>query len=39
MGMRIVNYVIKKILLQVRWFTMSNRDRYAYLWNRTRDSL
>ena len=36
MEARIVNY-IKKILFQMRWLIMSDRERYAYLWNRTRN--
>jgi len=30
---------MKRIRFQVRWLTMSDRERYAYLWRRTRDSL
>jgi len=32
-------YYLKKILFRLRWLIMSDRDRYAYLWNRTRGSL
>ena len=38
MVVRIINR-IKKILFRIRWLTMSDRDRYAYLWSRTRNSL
>lgn len=30
---------IKKILFRIKWLTMSDRKKYAYLWNRTRDIL
>ncbi len=36
MSLVIVNY-IKQILSQIRWLTMSDRKRYAYLWNRTKN--
>jgi hypothetical protein len=29
----------QKILFRVRWLTMSERGRYAYLWARTRENL
>jgi len=38
MRMVIVNY-INKVLFRLRWFCWSERERYAYLWNRTQDSL
>jgi len=34
----IANYM-KKIYFRLRWFTMSDREKYIYLWKRTRDSL
>jgi len=37
-GLRIVDYV-KKILFRLRWLTMSDKERYAYLWNRTLSTL
>jgi hypothetical protein len=30
---------VKDVLFRVRWLTMSDRQRYAYLWNRTKESL
>ena len=30
---------IKRILFQMRWLTMSDQKRYAYLWKRTREGL
>ncbi len=36
MGARIFDY-IEKILFRVRWLIMSDRKRYAYLWNRTQE--
>ncbi len=30
---------MKKIRFQVRWLTMSDRERYACLWKRTKNSL
>jgi len=38
MSMIIVDF-ISKISFQLRWLMMSDREKYAYLWNRTRDSL
>jgi len=35
MSTGVVNY-IRKVLFRVRWLTMSDRERYTYLWNRTR---
>ena len=32
-------YYLKRILFRLRWLIMSDRERYTYLWNRTRDSL
>jgi len=32
-------YYLKRILFRMRWLIMSDRERYAYLWNRTRSSL
>jgi hypothetical protein len=29
----------QKILFRLRWLTMSERGRYAYLWARTRENL
>ena len=29
---------LNKIRFGIRWLTMSPRDRYTYLWNRTRNS-
>lgn len=37
MSAGIVNY-IRKVLFGIRWLTMSDRERYTYLWNRTRSS-
>jgi len=34
----IANYM-KKIRFKVRWLIMSDRERYSYLWKRTRDNL
>ena len=28
-----------RILFRIRWIILSDRERYAYLWNRTRNSL
>ncbi len=30
---------IKRILFRLRWFWWSEKERYAYLWNRTQNSL
>jgi len=30
---------IREILFRVRWLVMSDRQRYAYLWNRTKETL
>ena len=35
MRVGIVNY-IRQLRFRIRWVIMSDRDRYAYLWNRTR---
>ena len=32
------NY-IKRALFRIRWLAMSDRERYAYLWEQTRESL
>ena len=37
MSAAVVNYM-RKIWFRIRWFTMSDRERYAYLWNRTKSS-
>lgn len=34
----IVNH-IKRTLFRLRWFFWSERERYAYLWNRTQNGL
>ncbi len=34
----IINY-FHRILFRIRWIILSDRERYAYLWNRTRNSL
>ena len=28
---------VKRILFRVRWYILSDRARYVYLWNRTKD--
>ena len=30
---------VKRTLFQIKWLTMSDRDRYAYLWNQVRESM
>ena len=30
---------VRGILFKIRWLTMSDRKRYAYLWNRTKEVL
>jgi len=30
---------IKKALFRIRWLAMSDRERYVYLWGRTRESM
>jgi hypothetical protein len=30
---------VKRTLFRVKWFTMSDKDRYAYLWQQTRESM
>jgi hypothetical protein len=30
---------IREMLFRVRWLAMSDRQRYAYLWNRTKETL
>jgi hypothetical protein len=37
MSTAIIDY-IKRILFRVRWYTLSDRTRYVYLWNRTKNS-
>jgi len=32
------NY-FKRTLLRIRWVAMSDRERYAYLWQQTRESM
>ena len=29
---------VKQAVFWLRWLTMSDRKKYAYLWNRTRDN-
>ena len=29
---------VKKALFWIKWFIMSDKDRYAYLWQQTRES-
>jgi hypothetical protein len=31
--------LLKKLLFKVRWFAMSDRQKYGYLWIRTVDHL
>jgi hypothetical protein len=38
MNKRIIDYM-RKISFHAKWLIMSDRDRYVYLWNRTRNSL
>ena len=38
MKARIVNRT-KQLWFRVRWFTMSDRERYAYLWHVTKSNL
>jgi hypothetical protein len=37
MNKRIVDYM-RKISFHAKWLIMSDRDRYVYLWNRTKNS-
>jgi len=37
MNKGILDYT-RKISFSVKWLIMSDRDRYVYLWNRTRNS-
>jgi hypothetical protein len=30
---------IREILFRIRWLAMSDRQRYSYLWNRTKETL
>ena len=30
---------VKRALFRIKWFTMSDKDRYAYLWQQTRESM
>jgi hypothetical protein len=30
---------IKRFFFRLRWLIMSDQERYAYLWNRTRSTL
>jgi len=30
---------VKKALFRMKWLTMSDKDKYAYLWEQTRESL
>ncbi len=30
---------VNRILFQIRWLFMGPQKRYAYLWNRTRESM
>ena len=34
-----MNVLFKKLAFQLRWLTMSERQRYAYLWVRTEEHL
>ena len=38
MKVRIVNY-INQLRFRLRWLTMSDKERYAYLWRMTKSSL
>ena len=38
MSMVIADY-FRRLLFRLRWLIMSDRERYAYLWNRTRSIL
>ena len=31
-------HLMRRICFRVTWFTMSDREKYAYLWNRTKSS-
>jgi hypothetical protein len=33
------NNYIKRALFRLRWLAMSDRERYAYLWRQTRESM
>lgn len=33
------NNCIKRALFRLRWLAMSDRERYAYLWRQTRESI
>jgi len=30
---------VKKALFRIKWLTMSEKDKYAYLWKQTRESM
>ena len=30
---------VRRTLFRIRWLTMSDKERYAYLWKQTRESL
>ena len=30
---------VKRALFRIKWLTMSDKDRYAYLWKQTRESM
>jgi hypothetical protein len=32
----IIDY-LKRIIFRIRWYTLSDRERYSYLWNRTKN--
>ena len=34
-----MRYFKQKILFRLKWLTMSEKGRYAYLWARTRENL
>jgi hypothetical protein len=35
----IINGYIRELLFRIRWLAMSDRQRYALLWERTKKSL
>ena len=37
--MKVIAGCIREFLFRVRWLTMSDRQRYAYLWSRTKEIL
>ncbi len=30
---------VKKALFRIKWLTMSDKDKYAYLWQQTREGM